>query len=449
MAGLTPGQTRRVLRALGVATSLGVLAAACVTGAGSPTGPSEQESTPPAAAGPPRLETDGRYFTAGGKPFFWLADTAWALLGKTDREEALRYLDTRAAQGYNVIQTVAIFPQAGTTRPVDGDVGSVAEHDEFWEYVDFVIDAAAERGLYLAIHPVWGDDQTGSVVDEGNAEAYGRFLGERYGNRDNVTWTLGGDHPADGEEQLWGNLAAGLDAGGATQLTTYHPQGGQSSAEWFADAEWLDFHMLQGGHCLRYEQRQELIESTYGASPAKPFVDGEPIYEDHPYCWEPERGYSTAQDVRRDAYWAVLGGAAGHTYGAHAVWQFNDGGSGALGARGSWVDALDLPGGQQMVHLRDLMTSLPFTRGVPDQSVLESDAGSGEDRIVANRASDGSYLLVYTPSGRGFTLDPAAVAGLPRVQWFDPRTGTYRDARPGDEGYRPPTDEDWVLVARR
>ncbi|WP_082399155.1 MULTISPECIES: glycoside hydrolase family 140 protein [unclassified Pseudonocardia] len=451
----TPSRTRRTSVALGVALSVGVLAAAGVTSSLPSRGPDRSEGpagpppVPAADAGTPRLETDGRWFSAGGRPFFWLGDTAWALLGKADREETLRYLDTRAAQGYTVIQTVAIFPQAGATRPVNGDVSSVGEHDEFWDRVDAVIDAAAERGLYLAIHPVWGDDQTGSVVDEGNAGAYGRFIGERYGDRDNVTWTLGGDHPADGEEELWAALAEGLDAGGGTQLTTYHPQGDQSSAQWFAGAPWLDFHMIQGGHCLRYDVRRELVGSTYAATPARPFVDGEPIYEDHPYCWEPDQGFSTAQDVRRDAYWAVLGGAAGHTYGAHAVWQFSDGGSGELGARGSWTDALELPAGRQMVHLRDLMTSLPFTQGEPAPSVLASDTGSGADRIVANRAADGSYLLVYTPSGRSVALRPGALDGTARAQWFDPRTGEYRDAPRSGGEFAPPSDEDWVLVARR
>ncbi|MEV1294545.1 glycoside hydrolase family 140 protein [Pseudonocardia sp. NPDC049635] len=408
---------------------------------------SEQEPAP-AVPGPPRMETDGRFFTAGGEPLFWLGDTAWALLGKLDRPDTVRYLDARSQQGYNVIQTVAIFPQAGATRPIRGDVSSAPDHDEFWDNVDFVIDAAAERGMYLAIHPVWGDKQTGSVVNEGNARAYGRFLGERFGDRDNVTWTLGGDHPAGGEERLWGNLAEGLREGGANQLTTYHPQGDQTSAQWFAGADWLDFHMIQGGHCLRYGVRQRLVETTYDARPVKPFIDGEPIYEDHPYCWKSDRGFSTAQDVRRDAWWAVLGGAAGHTYGAHSVWQFNDGGRGALGARGSWTDALRLPAGGQMVHLRELMEALPFQLGVPDQSVITSETGSGKDRIVGNRASDGSYLLVYTPSGGGFTLDPAATEGLTTARWFDPRSGGFQDATPG-ERFEPPSGEDWLLVLTR
>ncbi|MEQ3554483.1 glycoside hydrolase family 140 protein [Pseudonocardia nematodicida] len=441
-----------MLLTLGLAMSLGALAAAALSVWDPPGGTRQVASVsaepveePEPDPTPSRMEIDGRFLAAGGAPMFWLGDTAWAMLGKPDRDDIARYLDARRDQGFNVIQTVAIFPQGGARRPIDGDVGTVAAHEDHWAGVDDAIDAAAERGMYLAIHPVWGDDQTGSVVTEDNARAYGRFLGERYGDRDNVVWTLGGDHPADGEEGLWGELAAGLDEAGGTQLKTYHPRGDETSATWFAGTDWLDFHMIQGGHCLRYGIRARLLEQTYAAQPAKPFLDGEPIYEDHPYCWERDRGYSTATDVRRDAWWAVLGGAAGHTYGAHAVWQFNDGGDGELGARGSWTDALELPAAGQMRHLRELMESLPFHLGEPAPSVLTSDLGSGAERVVANRASDGSYLLVYSPSGREFTVDSSAVTGPARAYWVDPRTGERTQTGAGAD-YAPPSDEDWVLL---
>ncbi|WP_281072855.1 apiosidase-like domain-containing protein [Pseudonocardia parietis] len=219
-----------------------------------------------------------------------------------------------------------------------------------------------------------------------------------------------------------------------------------TGCEWIKISDWLDFHMLQGGHCLRYDVRADLVDSTYDADPVKPFLDGEPIYEEHPYCWEPEQGFSTALDVRRDAYWSVLGGAAGHTYGHHAVWQFNDGGDGELGARGSWSEALEFPAGEQMRHLRELMESLPFTRGEPDQSVLGTEPDSGAERIAANVATDGSYLLVYTPTGQDFSVDTSVVTGSPEAYWFNPRTGEF-DATKLATTYSPPTsDEDWLLL---
>ena len=191
----------------------------------------------------PYLQVDGRFLIAGGEPFFWLADTAWAMLGKLSTDEITEYLDVRADQGFNVVQTVAMFPQAGADSPGD-TVEAAAQNDEYWDNVEFAIDAAAERGLYLAIHPVWGDQQTGSVIDEGSARGYGEFLGERFGAYDNVTWTLGGDHPADGEEQLWTELAEGLDETGGTQRKTYHPRGDQSSATWFADADFISISIV-------------------------------------------------------------------------------------------------------------------------------------------------------------------------------------------------------------
>ena len=98
-----------------------------------------------------------------------------------------------------------------------------------------------------------------------------------------------------------------------------------------------------------------------------------------------------------------------------------------------------------MRHLRELMESLPFTRGQPNPSVLGSDTGSGAERIVANTASDSSYLLVYTPAGQGFSVDTSVVSGDPTAYWFDPRSGDF-DEIDVTEDYTPPTDEDWLLL---
>ena len=44
-------------------------------------------------------------------------------------------------------------------------------------------------------------------------------------------------------------MAAGLKKGDAGRhLMTFHPSGGQSSAEWFQADLWLAFNMLQSGH---------------------------------------------------------------------------------------------------------------------------------------------------------------------------------------------------------
>ncbi|NIB32612.1 hypothetical protein HBB16_13985 [Pseudonocardia sp. MCCB 268] len=47
--------------------------------------------------------------------------------------------------------------------------------------------------------------------------------------------------------------------------------------------------------------------------------------------------------------------------------------------------------------------------------MLTSESGTGAERIVANTAADGSYLLVYTPAGRNCSVDTSVVGGTPRA----------------------------------
>lgn len=450
-----------LLRRLAIGLASVAVLGSCAAGTAPAPGP-----VPTPAADVEPLKVDGRYLaTASGKPFFWLGDTAWALASKLDREETARYLDTRKEQGYTVVQVVAVFPHvdgkganAYGDKPLQGGLTPAttpgADPDDeqaydWWDNLDAVVDAAAARGIRVALLPVWADQQVGSLLTEGNARGYGEFVGARY--RDRVVWVLGGDESAGGSEGVWSTLAEGIEAGARTDvLITYHPIGDATSAQWFSGEPWLDLNMIQGGHCLRYDVRAKLVERT--DREGLPWLDGEPIYEDHPYCWErPPEGYATALDVRRDAYWAVFGGALGHTYGHHAVWQFQrPGGGAALNARpgADWRTAVDADGAVQMGHLRALMESRPFTTGRPAPQVV-GDAGSGADRIQATRAADGSYLMAYVPDGRAFEVDLGALSGPARTWWFDPRTGK---ATPGPTGsgrqeVTPPSDEDWVLVA--
>src|SRR4051812_29940317 len=55
--------------------------------------------------------------TKDGRPFFWLGDTAWMLIHWTTREECSYYLNTRARQGFTVIQTVALAEFDGIQTP--------------------------------------------------------------------------------------------------------------------------------------------------------------------------------------------------------------------------------------------------------------------------------------------------------------------------------------------
>ncbi|MEP7002357.1 MAG: glycoside hydrolase family 140 protein [bacterium] len=421
-----------------------------------------------------RVSNDGhRLMTTTGRPFFWLGDTAWELIHRLTREDADMYLQRRAQQGFTVIQAVAIGELGGLTVPnAYGDLplrngDPTQPNDAYFRHVDYIVDRAAALGLHIGLLPTWGDKVFKNSWGVGpelftpaNARVYGRWLGMRYRNRANVIWILGGDRnprPGSADADVWRAMAAGITegVGGADNaLMTFHPAPNRTgSGEWFHDDGWLDVNMFQTGHC-RDGNTYDRIRAAYDRLPAKPVLDGEPIYEDHPVCFNAaDLGTSSAYDVRKAAYLHLFAGAFGHTYGCHDIWQFfGPGREPVNGPHMTWQAALELPGASQMQYLRRLMESRPLQSRVPDQGLLIEADLTPSDRVQATRGAD--YAFVYSAAGKPFTVRLGTISGTAlRTSWFDPRTGKVEVAstveNAGTRLFTPPHSgygQDWVLV---
>jgi len=442
-----------------------------------------QAETPWKNHGPLKISENLRSIVhADGTPFFYLGDTAWEMFHRLNREEAEFYLRNRAEKGFTVIQAVALAELGGLVDPnpyghlplIDNDPArpDIKEGGDYWDHVDFVINKAEELGLVIGLLPAWGDKWNKKwgvgpeVFNPGNAEAYGNWLGNRYKDKP-VIWILGGDRPAetDTHREIMAAMARGLRSGdGGIHLMTWHPPGGQGSSAFFHGEDWLDFNMRQNGHGIEYNGRYDQTRADYDREPVKPVIDGEPLYEDHPIAFKAsELGHSTAADIRRAFYWDLFGGACGHTYGHHSVWQMYDperNHSPVNNPLLSWREALDQPGAAQMQHGRRLMESRPMANRMPDDSIIvksgveTSMPGAGTRRFVGTRDIDGSYAMVYAPTGRSFNVRMGVIKG-PKVRawWFDPRTGNAAAAgefdNAGEQEFLPPSRGellDWILV---
>ena len=425
------------------------------------------------------MHPGGRYLQyADGRPFFYLGDTAWELFHRTTREEARLYLEDRARKGFTVIQAVCLAERDGLRVPNAygdlpfADAGFTRPNERYFTYVDEVVAMADSLGLVIGLLPAWGDKfclkwGPGPEIftTGGRAEAFGRYLGERYRTRRNIIWILGGDRPPEGRELILRAFARGIACGVAGRedysacLITYHPWGKSSSGDWLHDEPWLAFNMQQNGHAYDFDL-WERIARDYARRPVKPVLDGEPIYEEHPIDFDREKyGTSEALHVRRAFYHEVFSGACGHTYGCHAVWQMWEPGRYApvTGPVRSWRESLSLPGAYQVCYGRELIESRPFFRRIPDQGVIAGDAGRGHGRCTATRDSLGTYAMVYSESGRPFAVDLGRVSGKRIVAWwYDVRSGRplrIGEFRRRDAGatmtFTPPTcgkGNDWVLV---
>lgn len=447
-----------------------------------------------------RVTANHRYLEyEDGKPFFYLGDTAWELFHKLNREEATQYLANRAQKGFTVIQATVLSGMDALTVPnAYGDLpfanGDPTKPNEaYFRHVDFIVNKAAELGLYIGMLPTWGRHWASGtgVLNTKNAREYGRFLGARYKDKP-IIWILGGDRSIGNDEEraVIDSLVTGLVEGdGGAHLKTFHPRGPGMSSIKLNDASWLDFNMNQSSHSARDHDNGLYAEHDYALRPEKPTIDGENRYEQLPVAFH-FRGMSGLDrfddyDVRQSAYWSILAGACGHTYGNNNIWQIfkptrgKDGNQsagaiplqdaltagklgdpwmglegGALGANIPWYEAMDHPGAFQMGFVRRLFESVPFTRMVPDQRIILNGPVTGGAKIRAARSWDASFAIVYSPRGESFTLDKSIIKAQ-RVKeiWYDPRYGISYEIHQTDgwgiQTYTPPTTgrgNDWVFL---
>ncbi len=339
--------------------------------------------------------------------------------------------------------------------------------------MDSVIRLAASKNLYMGLLPAWGDKVTRmwgagpAVFNPENAFRYGKWLGTRYRNYPNILWILGGDRPPATDSvdyrPVWRAMAAGIKEGaGEAAFITYHPWGGEkSTSQYIHNESWLNMNMIQSGHGGGHDVPiWNLISRDWKLRPAKPVLDAEPNYEDHPVNpwpeWNPANRYYRAYDVRKQTYRSVFTGGCGVTYGHHSVWQFWSPREEKINhADRYWTDALDRPGAFQVGYLKRLIESRSQLTRVPDQSLILKGQGEKGEYITAFRDSSFSYLMIYMPVGKTITIrmDSMKTDNV-NVWWFNPSTGTTVPiglvSRRKTMDFTSPTlgeGNDWVLVA--
>jgi hypothetical protein len=419
---------------------------------------------------PLKIAENSRYLVdQKDKPFFVVGDTAWSLIVQLSEDDVDRYLDDRCKRGFNSIIVNLIEHKFCTTPPhTRGGLAPFKKAGDFstpnTEYFDFaykVVKKASERGIAVWLFPAYlgfggGDEGWFKEMKAGgkaNLRAYGRFVGKRFADLPNIIWGLGGDYTPDkGDQWTVSELAEGIrEEDGKHLMTAHGAPSSQSAVAAFGEPTWLSVNAVYS-----YEKalfRPMLAE--YNRRPPRPFVLMETVYEG-----EHE---SVPEQIRRQAYWAVLSGCCGQFFGNNPIWHFD--GPGLFPTKITWQKALDEKGSRDMVRLREAFAEMPWQDLVPDLKHLLVTKGTGENiaAIAAARTSDKKLAVVYIPStgaeGRELTVDLGQLSGPVQGQWYNPANGrrtvineapwpnegSHIIHTPGDNGTK---TNDWLLILK-
>jgi hypothetical protein len=402
---------------------------------------------------PLRASQNGRYLEDDhDRPLLVNGDAAWSLTAQLTREETDRYLTDRRDKGFNAIYVNAIEHQFSdapplnaygehpfTARLASGSPDFSQPNDTYWQHVDYMLEKARGLNILVLLFPAYvgyqlgNEGWAGEIRDNGvtGMRAYGEFLGNRYQDQTNILWVMGGDWPPEDLVDEIDALVEGIRAFDTAHLITAHSARGRSALDDY-NQPWLDVNTTYGD----VDTTPIELESEYTRATAIPNVYIEGRYE--------HMG-PTSQQIRAQAYWAIVGGTFGHFFGNDPIWYFGTG----------WETALDSQGSVEMVHLANLLRARPFEQLVPDYGHQVVTEGYGDisngTYVGSGLSSDSSFVAAYLPDQRTISVDLSVLSGSAAdAWWYNPRTGVGehigRYTSAGLQDFSPTSTGDWVLV---
>lgn len=414
------------------------------------------------------VSDDGRHFVdQAGQPLLVMGDAPWSLFVDLSSTQARRYLDTRAAQGFNAMIVSLIGAEAnggpsddgatydGVVPFVEGDI--LDWNPDYWQRVHDYLDMAAAKGLTAFLYPIdgWTIGNAFSPSTEGSCEEFGVRVAKYFADLPNIVWVMGGDYfPATDDlaegsdvDHCMDNALRGIRSTGDSRPFSiqlgYDESVSTENPFWAPRVDW--------NFVYTYHPTYAAVLEAYRAAD-KPALFSEGNYEGENN--QPETPPTSDETLRRQALWALTSGSPGEFYGSQD-WRFEEG----------WERRLESSGTRQLQGIRDFFRTLPWWRLEPDDRRPIVTGGRGRpaapgvamdvldsDYVTAASTSDGGTTVVYIPTRRTFQLDVDRLPTPATAVWFDPSTARTTPATVSSSmttpGPNSSGDGDWLLVIR-
>jgi hypothetical protein len=406
---------------------------------------------------PVKLSGDNRFLTdQNNKPFFWAGDAAWSLIVQLKREDVDYYLDNRKQKGFTILLVNLIDHKFGSNAPANFynkppflDKPFTTPNESYFIHADYVIRAAAQRGIVILLCPLYlgwdfGDDGWGAEVksaDIADMRNWGQYVGKRYADDDNIIWCIGGDtDPSPQKDKVLECVKGILEFDNRHLFTSHNHPEFLTVSPWEGE-DWLDINNVYSYSKTIYE----LCRKAYDHDPVMPYFMMESAYENE--------HNATYQRLRCEAYWPMLCGAMGYIFGNCPIWHF--GSTPDWCGPMDWKEELNQPGSVNMDYVQKLFRSRPWHLLVPDfdHKVITEGYGEwgSENYIITARSSNSVTMIAYLPEQRQVTVDMSQISGENAIcWWYDPMngetTGIDTFATSGSRRFTPPSDRDWILV---
>lgn len=419
---------------------------------------------------PLKASNNKRYLVGqDNAPFFLAGDAAWRLGYKVSFADAQKYLADRKLKGFNTVflEVTPDMPGDANQPDINGEHPFILKdisqpNEKYFRHFDSVLSETTKMGMAVILFPMYNgccNDGWIQILreprnrDTNKLKAYGKWIADRYRNYPNIIWASGGDLEVTPEAIL---IAEAIAANDSVHLHTYHTNPVQTSTGALPGVDWVTLSMV-------YTYFPELAGASYHMEHVYTQLYREQKRNAHVPYFMAESSYEgereeTTQIFRRQAYWAVTGGACGHIYGNRFGWQLIE----------DWKKSLSSKGSESMKIFNAFVNTVQWYDLIPDwaHTVIVSGRGyfndgshpGGEDYVTAALSEDRKKMVAYLPSYRSVTINTERFEGESfRVTWFDPTNGkrissVQSFAKGGVKDLLPPSVnngdgfQDWVLI---
>ena len=406
-----------------------------------------------------------------GAPVWFYGDTCWRLFcshdqKKLNRQTIQRYIDRRAAQGYNYIHADMLGYVAKPSAVNEGgsaflDAGQEEINPAYFQEADERLRYLNSKGIACGLIYAWGQGSVSWATfasDEARLR-YARYMTARYAAFNTVLIASGEWGFMKDRKDLFRQLGteiARCDPHG--RMVTIHPGPWDGSNNELAAEPWMCF----GEYLQAYRVKDQQVESSPQERDAlrqyvldfrkngKPVVNAEYGYylRDQDLDGKVDKQHSQTRESFRQATWMMP------MAGAYFVTGFGTtyfGGHRDTGIFNPDAEQ-NLPAEADLQNVRTFFNALKWWQFEPVEGLARADGIDDKPAYAYCLRAGGpsGTHIVYVHQARGATLRPAAAGpGGWSVRRYDPRTGQYAQQGPVAGGaieLSPPDAQDWVFI---